>query len=463
MQPQSAEMTAIAARLDRLSITSAHRAVLVATAIAYFFELCDLNTFSFASVGAVTYWNIPTNFVAVIIAALFAGMFVGAAASGYLAERYGRRPILLGATVVYGLASLGSAVSWNPESLALCRFVTGVGLGGIAISNTVFLAELVPARVRGKFTAIAFAIGVLGVPATAAVARLVVPLAPWGWRLVFVWGAIGILDAWLIARLRESPRWLAAAGRMDEAEQKVSRLETIALAEHGALDPPVPSPLSFEVRRAPFSELFRQGYRGRVILFCSFWTLQTFGIYGYSAWAPLLLLKEGVSVVHSLTYATLTTIASPLGAALAILLSERIRRKWLVAVVAALIAISAASYGATLMPVAIVAFGFVTSCLLQFFAAILYIYTPENFPTGLRSSGMGITYGAGRLANVVGPFVVGAVYSNLGYASVFVFIAGCWGLLAVLAALFGPARPATPAATGSVATSAGRQAGAPAG
>lgn len=440
MQPLPTGTAGISARLDRLPITSAHRAVLVATAIAYFFELCDLNTFSFASVGAVATWHIPTNFVALIIAALFGGMFVGALSGGWFAERRGRRTALLISTLIYGIGSLVSAAAWGPDILALSRFVTGIGLGGIAISNTVFIGELFPAHVRGKFTAIAFAIGVLGVPATAGVARLVVPMTPWGWRLVFVWGAIGIFDAFLIARLRESPRWLAAVGRTAEAEAGVAYFEAIAEAEHGALAPAVPASTSsqFDAPRAPFRELFRSGHRVRIVLFCTLWVLQTFGLYGYSAWAPLLLVKEGVSIVHSLTYSTLTAIASPLGAFLAILLSEKISRRWLVVGTATFVAVAVVGYGATILPPAIIVFGFATSCLVQFFAAILYTYTPENFPTGLRSSGMGVAYGTGRIANVVGPFLVSAIYTHAGYTSVFVFIAGCWGTLAILTALFGP-------------------------
>ena len=186
MQQPTAGMSGIAERLYRLPITSVHRTVLVATSIAYFFELCDLYSFSFAAPGASTAGKIPVNLIALIIGSLFGGMFVGATAGGWYAEKHGRRATLLIATVIYGLASLGSAVSWSAEILALSRFLTGLGLGGIAISNTVYIAELFPARVRGKYTAVAFAIGVLGVPATAGTARLVVPMAPWGWRLVFV-------------------------------------------------------------------------------------------------------------------------------------------------------------------------------------------------------------------------------------------------------------------------------------
>jgi len=81
-------------------------------------------------------------------------------------------------------------------------------------------------------------IGLIGIPATAWVARLLVPLAPWGWRLIFVWGGLGMVAAIIGRAMTESPRWLAVQGRGMDAEAIVAHLEQLAVASHGTLPAP---------------------------------------------------------------------------------------------------------------------------------------------------------------------------------------------------------------------------------
>ena len=95
-------------------------------------------------------------------------------------------------------------------------------------------------------------------------------------------------------------------------------------------------------------------------------------------------------------------------------------------------------YGLSFTPVLIVTFGFAVGMLTQTFATLLYSYTPEQFPTGVRNSATGLTYGAGRLANVANAFVIAAIYTNLGYVTVFMYVAGAWFLTALITLVFGP-------------------------
>ena len=74
----------------------------------------------------------------------------------------------------------------------------------------------------------------------------------------------------------------------------------------------------------------------------------------------------------------------------------------------------------------------------QVFAALLYAYTPECFPTAARNTGAGLAYGVGRLANAFGPLFVAWLFTSYGYTSVFEYIAVCWAMVAILVTLFGP-------------------------
>jgi putative MFS transporter len=69
---------------------------------------------------------------------------------------------------------------------------------------------------------------------------------------------------------------------------------------------------------------------------------------------------------------------------------------------------------------------------------LLYAYTPELYPTAVRNTGSGLAYGVGRLANIVGPLLVAAIYTSSGYVWVFVYIGACWVVVAATIAVFGP-------------------------
>jgi putative MFS transporter len=168
------------------------------------------------------------------------------------------------------------------------------------------------------------------------------------------------------------------------------------------------------------------------------WVFQTLGFYGFTAWVPTLLVQHGFDLTKALWFTALITLGAVPGALLAWPISDRFGRKVPIVVVAIAIAICGLAYGLTFNTVAIVIFGFCVNALVQTFAALLYAYTPELFPTEQRNSGNGLAYGTGRLANIFGSLIVAAIFGGFGYQPVFVYIAACWIVVAATVALFGP-------------------------
>ena len=427
----------LSGRLDRLPITTAHRWAIAALAFAYFFELADLNTFSFAAPGLMKAWGIPVSTVALITSASFGGMFLGAVSGGRVADVMGRKRGFIVAIVVYALFSLLNAASWDVASLATFRFLTGVGLSAMTVIANTYVSEFFPARVRGKYMGRIVTIGLIGIPATAWVARFTVPAATWGWRLVFVWGGLGIFALLMAVRMKESPRWYAVRNQIAQACAVIDELEADA-RRHGALAS-IPS----EAREArqtekTFDFLFAPRNRARTLMLLLVWIFQTLGFYGFVAWVPTLLVKHGFSVVELLSYTSLIAICNPVGALIASDLVERFERKWFITIDAVLIAVCGMGFGLSAQPVFIVLCGALVVASIQAMAVGLYTYTPELFPTAARCSGMGCSYGVGRLANVVGPFIVSTIFMAAGYLPVFIYIAGCWLVVAFVVGVFGP-------------------------
>jgi len=434
------ETLTAAERLDRLAISTFHRRAAVLLSYVFFFELGDLNSFAYAAPALRLHWQLSLQTIATITSASFVGMFVGATTAGTLSDHIGRRRALTLTTVWYSVMSLLNACAWDVPSLFVTRLLTGVGLSGMTVIAMTYIGEMFPSRVRGKFQARILMFGLIGIPATAYVARVAVPATDWGWRLIFVWGALALFFPLFARRLEESPRWLEHRGRYDEAEEILARIERESA--HASGDVRVFAPRS----RHPVSKgesigirgLIRSGAGPRALLLIAVWFCQTLGFYGFNAWVPTLLAEQGIPIARTLSQSLAISIGVIPGAFIASVIADRWERKYLIALVAVLVGTFGMVYGLSFSTWIIVTFGFLVAMGQQVFAPMLYAYTAECFPTNARNTGAGLSYGIGRLGNAVGPLIVAFLYSTYGYRSVFAYIAVCWVMVALLIMAFGP-------------------------
>jgi putative MFS transporter len=435
-----------AERLDRLAISTFHRRTALLLAYVFFFELGDLNSFAYAAPALRQQWNLSIQTIATITSASFVGMFVGAMSAGTLSDHIGRKRALILTTLWYSAMSLLNACAWSVPTLFAARLLTGVGLSGMTVVAMTYIGEMFPSRVRGAFQARILMFGLIGIPATAYVARFAVPQAGWGWRVIFIWGALAIFFPLFARRLEESPRWLQRRGHHDEAEAVLNRIESESSVVEGG---------SAEARSAEAGRtrhigpqadggsigikgLIRSGAGGRALLLISVWFCQTLGFYGFNAWVPTLLAEQGFSIIRTLEQSSAISIGAVPGAWVASKIADRWERKYLIALVAVLVGAFGMIYGLSFNTWIIVIFGFLVAMTQQVFAPMLYAYTAECFPTNARNTGAGLSYGIGRLGNAVGPLIVAFLFTNYGYRSVFAYIAVCWVLVALLVMAFGP-------------------------
>ncbi|MFD7714191.1 MFS transporter [Streptomyces sp. NPDC059785] len=425
-------------RLDRLPISRFHKVTLLAVSFAYFFEFADINSFATTAPRLIKLWGVTVDQVAYVTSLSFVGMFIGSVVAGAIADRWGRKRALTWTTLFFGVFSLVSVFSWDIVSLGVFRVLTSAGLSAMTVVAVIYVSELYPAAVRGKYQAYAIVIGICGTPVTNLIASAVVPLSHWSWRLVYLWGALGILFVFFTRHLKESPRWYESRGRHAEADAVLTEIEARVTAEQGPLPEPAPPVEQPVTAKVPLRLLLQKKYLLPTLLLTVLWVTQTIGFFGYSSWAPTLLAKEGFSVEKSIFYVALTTVGAPLGSYLASLVTDRFERKWCLVAFGSVIAVCGLLYGLTFDPVLIVVFGFLVNLFERGYTALGYAYSPELFDTRGRSLGTGISYGLGRLSNAAGPLIIAALYNRTGYQSVFFFIAGTWLLGAIVLAVFGP-------------------------
>ncbi|MFI1307797.1 MFS transporter [Streptomyces sioyaensis] len=432
-----------AARLDRLPPSRWHRRLTLVVGIGAFFDLYEIFLGGVLAAVLAAQWHLGPTAKSWVIAAGFLGMFVGANVLSVLADRFGRRRMFLVNLAGYALFSLLSAGAPDLSWLLPLRFLAGLGLGAELVLVDTYLAEFLPRAVRGRYLAWAYTVGFVGVPVAALLgARLVAAhrlLGIEGWRWLLVAGALGAAFLQLMRRqLPESPRWLLVQGRGAEAERIVAGLEERVARESGGSLPSVPETETVPERKVPLGAMFRGCYRRRTVMWWLFQVLQTVGYYGFGSLAPVVLTAKGHTVTESLLYAALSFCGYPIGSALSIPLIDRIERRTLIIASALGIAGCGLAFGFAAATWAVVTFGVLLTVCSNVFSNAFHVYQTEIFPTGLRSSAIGIAYSLSRLTSVVLPFVALNVLSDLGPAAVFTGSAGLMLLLCLNVALLGP-------------------------
>ncbi|MGC2331376.1 MAG: MFS transporter, partial [Candidatus Acidiferrales bacterium] len=391
----------VASRLDRLPISSFHRRIMWILGFVVFFDFADTNSFAYAAPAILKFWRLPISTIAQVTSATFLGMFVGATVGGWLSDRIGRKKALILTTLWYGAASLLDAFVWGTTSLLVVRLLTGVGISAMTVVGMTYISEMFPSKYRGSYQGWVMTIGLCGIPVTAYIARFCIPAVPWGWRLVFVWGSLSILFPFLAGYLEESPRWYEKHGRLREAEAALVRIESVVEREVGSL-PPLPMSSATPSSSGRYRHLLTRAYFPRTLELSLTWICQTLGFFGFTSWVPTLLVAHGFSLVHSLAWSSVMSIAAVPGALIAALLADHWDRRWWITVFALLIAVCGLTYGLTFRVTIIIIFGFLVELFLHTLNPLLYAYTAECYPTEIRNSGTGLTYGAGRLANAFG-------------------------------------------------------------
>jgi len=436
---------AIAARLEALPHTRAFWWRVALISLGGFFEFYDLFLAAYIVPGLTAehilvkqgYLGSAAGFVA----SFFAGLWLGTALFGFVADRMGRRAIFTFSLVWYAAAAIGMAMQHDAMGLALFRFLGGIGIGVELVTIDTYLAELAPRDVRGRAFAFANVIQFCGVPLVAFLAWLLVPMAPLGisgWRWVILIGAAGAVVVWFARRgVPESPRWLLQHGRSAEAEAIVTRWEEEARAQGRALrTDPAPPP---EERRGSLAEILKPPYRQRALMLIVFNLFQACGYYGFASWVPTLLIAQGIGVTTSLQYTFLIAIAAPFGPLAGLFFTERVERKWVIVGASLGIAAAGLAFAGQREMAGILACGVALTLANNILSFSYHGYQPELFPTRMRAAAVGMVYSFSRLATVGSSFIIKALLDHFGAPAVFVFIAGCMGMVALVIGCFGPA------------------------
>ena len=431
----------IAARLERLPVSRLHYRLLFIHGFGWLFDAMDVGIISFVLAALAKDWNLRPDKIGLIASAGLAGMFVGAAISGVVADRWGRKAVFQITLLVFSLATFLCALAWNVPSMLVFRFFVGVGLGGELPVVSSLLSEFIPGRYRGRFIVLLESFWAFGWLLAAIVAFLVIPTH--GWRIAFVIGAVPAFYVWVIRRaLPESPRWYESKGRIDEAEAVMKALENESAREGKICISTVPAlhlddDQLLHTSRFTLAELWTPQYRRRTIMLWILWFGLVFGYYGIFVWLPTLLVKAGYSLVNSFLYVLIITIAQIPGYFSAAYLIERVGRKKVIVIYLLLSALSALFFGRSSSTAGILFW----ASLMSFFNlgawGAVYAYTPELYPTHVRTTGAGSATAFGRIGGVLAPIIVGVLLPSFGTGRVLALNAAALAVAALAVNILG--------------------------
>nr|WP_294516306.1 MFS transporter [uncultured Rhodopila sp.] len=411
------------ARLDRLPISRFHWRVLWLISAGAFLDAFDIYLAGGVIAALLKDGFSTLQLNAVFVSATFFGMLIGAGLAGWVGDHMGRRYSYQTNLAIFGIASVAAVFAPNIYWLIAFRFLMGLGLGAELVVAAGTMCEFIPPRYRGRWISMMGMIINSGLLVATFTGYFVIPNL--GWRVMFAIAGFGALIVWLLRkRMPESPRWLESVGRLQEAEAALQAIERETEAQRGTL-PPVDRFRNHEQGRVPLSRLFAAGMRGRLTAASLTVVAVNVSVYGFVAWLPTFLVKQGMTIVQSLGFTTLMAFGSVAGALVGMLLADRVARQK--SLVATCLIIMALGFLYPMMrdPAAITVAGFALITSIYVLVTIgLYAYVPELFPTELRLRGTGFAGMCGRAASISTPYLAVMLFDRFGVQGVLLMVSG---------------------------------------
>ena len=414
---------ALIARLEAVPFSRWHMKARIVMGSATFFDAFDALSLAFVLPILSGLWHLSSLEIGFLISASYIGQLAGALIFGQLAERYGRVRSAAAAVAIMSVMSLGCILAGSFAALFLCRLVQGIGVGGEMPVAAAYVSELSRAQGRGRFFLLYEMIFPVGLMAAGQAGAWLVPHL--GWQIMFLLGGVpGLVICLLLLRLPESPRWLVTHDRLAEAERVIRDVEAstpLRLPPAARLVRSLPR----EAQKSRWRELLSPTYRHRTLIVWALWAAAFLVANSLNNWMPTLYRSVyGLPLPEALRAASMNNVAQVALLLVCAFVIDRIgRRRWMMpafVIGGALLAVLSVTSGSVLWVIvlATLSYGVIGSN-----NAVVYLYTPEIYPTRMRAIGTGLATSWLRLASAVGPALVGFMVGEGGISAVFVLFA----------------------------------------
>ena len=396
----------VAGYIDQQPVGGFQIKLLLTCAAVLFLDGFDTQAIGYVAPALAKEWGLTKAALGPVFSAGLFGLMIGALVFGPLADRIGRKKIIILSTLAFGIGTLATAFINDVNTLLLVRFLTGLGLGGAMPNAVAMTSEFSPHRRRATMVMIMFCGFSIGAALGGLLAAALIP--QFGWRSVFIVGGVAplLLVPILALRLPESVRFLALTG---QANARVAEL-LASINPKAAFGPAT----RFVVHQPglagmPVLHLFKEGRTLPTLLLWVVFFMSLLDLYFLSNWLPTVLNDLGASVSSAAVIGSMLQVGGVVGTfALGSVIDRFSFRALALVYFAAVFAVGTIGqlgHSVALVTMAIFAAGF---CIVggQIAANAL---TAGFYPTSVRSTGVGWARGIGRIGSIIGPLVGGAL------------------------------------------------------
>ncbi|MCD6479828.1 MFS transporter [Candidatus Bathyarchaeota archaeon] len=404
--------------LEEAPLGGYHYRLLAVAYLGWMFDAMNSGLISFVLKPLSAELGLTPGVVGLLLSSWLMGMLIGAFLMGTLADRIGRKPVIVASLLLYSIPAglCGLADRW--ELIAALRFLAGIGASSYMAVTSTLVSECFPRRIRGRAVAFLESAWAFGWLLAAYLGLILAPTR--GWRPVILAGFTPLIAAMLFQLLvPESPRFLEKAGRIDEAVSILIKGSLMSSERRGDVEAEEVEEVGFTV-----ASLWAKPYRRRTLMLWIHWFCIVLAYWGIFLWAPYILVTErGLTLVKSLRYSLLITAMQIPGYWSGALLIERVGRKRLLTLYMALAGLGSLMFSMAHTPLEVLIWGSIISFFNLGAWGITYAYTPELYPTGMRATGAGWANSIGRIGGILGPYIAGVLIGWMGSTPLFILFA----------------------------------------
>lgn len=439
----------IARRMDELPLTRLHLALMAICGCGFTFDLLEVALGGgLSAVFSAAPHRLAATQLARLIAAVYVGAIVGAPLLGWLADRFGRKRVLMSALGWLAATSIALALRDGVTWLTMTRLLSGLAIGAYPPLMIAYLTDVLPPKRRGALVLILCAISTLGMPLGLLLLRSLTHFQPLGiesWRWLFGMSGIGAACTGAILKfIPESPRWLMGIGRTEAAETACRAFEqsrpirNIDLAAAPAVIPAKDRTNPGIDPGVGWSRPLLSRYRSQLILAGSLYFLSPWASVAFPILSGPALIAKGVRLSDTIAYLALAAFGQFAGTMFAAFFIDYLERRTAVVLCASLMALTALVFAAGTTPIFMIVSNVAFGVFFGMFVPALSVYVAELFPTRIRSSATSTTWALNRIGSALALLVL--IPMLRGSAGILVFDIMAGTLIAGIAIImtFGP-------------------------
>jgi MFS transporter, AAHS family, 4-hydroxybenzoate transporter len=431
--PAGAERINLSEFVDQSTLGPVQWGVFTLCLLTLIMDGFDVQALGYTAPAIIREWGVSPAALGPVFAAGNFGVLIGSILFSMVADRVGRRPVLIAATFFFSLITILTARAGSVQELLIYRFIAGIGLGSIIPQASSLVGEYSP---RAKRVTMIMAITV-GFTAGAALGGFIAAaLIPnFGWRSVFYFGGIipFFIGLAMLARLPESLQFMALKGKRDQLLKWLKRIDpSVPVTPHTDF-------ILTEEKKGgvPIAHLFRDGRGAVTILLWIVNFMNLLNLYSLASWLPTVVTNAGYPQQTAVLVGTILQVGGTIGT---FGLAWLVARRGFIPMLATTFAVACASIfligqpGLSLTMIFVVVF--IAGWCVVGSQPGLNALAASYYPTYIRSTGVGAGLGVGRMGAIVGP-LIGGYFISMEWTTREIFMAAALPALISAIVMFG--------------------------